>query len=225
MRDPNLTTAIADMPAPTRIGSGDWLGRPVAILYARSDSIYKTMPGCDVYDATRDARKFPGGMPVVAHPPCRAWGALSHMAKPRPDEKDLARHAVKVIRENGGVLEHPFASKLWPDQNLPAIGKRDAWGGFTVAIPQLWFGHCMDKATKLYICGCEPKDLPEVPLSFATATHAMGGKWLFDVKKRLGRDGIIREDARSGKQREGTPPAFARWLVDVARVCRPNATS
>ena len=26
MRDPNLTTAIADMPAPTRIGSGDWLG-------------------------------------------------------------------------------------------------------------------------------------------------------------------------------------------------------
>jgi hypothetical protein len=27
MRDPNLTTAIADMPAPTRIGSGDLLGR------------------------------------------------------------------------------------------------------------------------------------------------------------------------------------------------------
>src|ERR1022692_4313900 len=29
MRDPNLTTAIAELPAPTRIGSGDWLGRIV----------------------------------------------------------------------------------------------------------------------------------------------------------------------------------------------------
>ena len=205
------------------VGSKDLLCQPVAILYARSDSIYKTMEGCDVWDATRDARKFPGGMPVVAHPPCRAWGALSHMANPRPDEKDLARHAVKVIREYGGVLEHPYASKLWPDQKLPALGKRDEFGGFTVAIPQVWFGHCMEKNTKLYVCGCEPKDLPEIPLSFATATHAMGGKWLFDVKKRLGRDGIMREDARKGKDREGTPPAFAKWLVAVARQCWHNS--
>ena len=46
----------------------------VAILFARSDSYYKTLPECDVWDIERDARKWPGGAPVVAHPPCRAWG-------------------------------------------------------------------------------------------------------------------------------------------------------
>jgi hypothetical protein len=51
------------------------------------------------------------------------------------------------------------------------------------------------------------------------ATHAMGGKWLPDVKKRLGRDGVIRKDARDGKVREGTPPNFAAWLVELARKC------
>ena len=44
----------------------------VAVLFARADSIYKTLPGCDVYDIKRDARTWPGGCPVVAHPPCRA---------------------------------------------------------------------------------------------------------------------------------------------------------
>lgn len=66
---------------------------PVAVLYARADSNYKAMENVDVWDAERDARNWPGGCPVVAHPPCRAWSALAHMAKPRPDEKDLARHA------------------------------------------------------------------------------------------------------------------------------------
>lgn len=33
----------------------------VAILFARADSVYKTLPGCDVYDIERDALTFPGG--------------------------------------------------------------------------------------------------------------------------------------------------------------------
>jgi hypothetical protein len=50
--------------------------RQVAILFARKDSIYKTMPGCDVWDIDRDARNWPGGAPIVGHPPCRAWGPI-----------------------------------------------------------------------------------------------------------------------------------------------------
>lgn len=30
----------------------------IAVLFARADSIYKTLPECDVWDATRDARKW-----------------------------------------------------------------------------------------------------------------------------------------------------------------------
>lgn len=74
------------------------------MLFARKDSIYKSMPECDVWDIERDARNWPGGCPAIAHPPCRAWGELSHMANPRPDEKDLAIFAVEKIREWGGFL-------------------------------------------------------------------------------------------------------------------------
>lgn len=56
----------------------------VTVLFARQDSIYKTMPYVDVYDIQRDAMTFDGATPIVAPtPPCRAWGQLSHMAKPR----------------------------------------------------------------------------------------------------------------------------------------------
>ena len=79
----------------------------VAILFARADSCYKALSGCDVYDMERDARTYDGPRPVVAHPPCRAWGRLKHMANPRPDERNLARvrgGAIAVHRRNVGVV-------------------------------------------------------------------------------------------------------------------------
>ena len=69
----------------------------VAILFAREDSVYKTLPECEVYDMDRDARTYDGPWPVVAHPPCRAWGRLRTFANPRPDERNLARLAVTLV--------------------------------------------------------------------------------------------------------------------------------
>lgn len=51
----------------------------VAVLFARRDSIYKLMPWANVYDDQRDALTWPGGTPVIAHPPCREWGRLYAM--------------------------------------------------------------------------------------------------------------------------------------------------
>src|SRR5574337_681161 len=79
----------------------------VAVLFARADSIYKALPDCDVWDAERDARRWPGGCPVVAHPPCRAWGRLRTFARPRPDEMNLARLAVALVREFGEAQRLP----------------------------------------------------------------------------------------------------------------------
>jgi hypothetical protein len=107
--------------------------RTVAVLFARADSHYKALPGVDVWDIERDALKWPGGHPVVAHPPCRAWGKLYYFAKPRPGEKDLALFAVKQIRRYGGVLEHPKDSKLWPAAGLPHPGHIDEFGGLDLA--------------------------------------------------------------------------------------------
>lgn len=187
----------------------------IAILFARGDSIYKTLPDCDVWDVERDARTWPGGCSCVCHPPCRAWGRLKHFARPRPDEKDLARFAVAMVRKWGGVLEHPAASQLWTDQGLPEVGGRDASGGFTIALPQFWFGHLANKATKLYVCGCEPKELPEVPLILGEATRVIstssGNRALGMPKYKMG---------MSQANRERTPEKFARWLCDVARICQ-----
>lgn len=56
----------------------------VAALFVRRDSVYKTMSCVDAFDFDRDALTFAGGMPVVAHPPCRSWGRLRQFAKARP---------------------------------------------------------------------------------------------------------------------------------------------
>lgn len=100
----------------------------VAVLFARRDSVYKTLPNCDVWDIDRDARLWLGGSPVVAHPPCRAWGRLRQFANPRPDEKELAIYAIDMVRKWRGVVEHPAGSSLWPHLGLPAPGKKDDHG-------------------------------------------------------------------------------------------------
>lgn len=149
-RDDNGTAAPAvGIPLDRRVS----LHRTVAVLFARADSVYKALPGCDVYDMERDARTYDGPWPVVAHPPCRAWGRLRTFANPRPDERNLARLAVALMREFGGVLEHPAGSTLWPAQALPLPGARDAWGGWTTGVQQWQFGPRAEKPTWLYVVG------------------------------------------------------------------------
>lgn len=182
----------------------------VSVLFARGDSVYKTLQNCDVWDSERDARKWQGGTPIVAHPPCRAWGRLRHFAKPRADEKDLALFAVEQIRKYGGVLEHPEASTLWAAAKLPKPGDRDQWGGWTLPVKQFWWGHEADKKTWLYICGVEPKDAPLIPLKLGYAPKVVA------TSKR----GVGRRPEISKFDRERTPPCFAEWLCDLARRCK-----
>lgn len=183
----------------------------VAVLFARSDSIYKSLPGCDVFDMERDARKWQGGAPVVAHPPCRGWGRLRAFAKPREDEKALALFAVVMVRRWGGVLEHPEASSLWGAAGLPRPGcGLDEFGGWTLPVPQFWWGHKARKNTWLYIVGVEPGSMPRPPLVLGDAPYTVG-KW-------SGRDGARQRPELSKADRERTPPAFAEWLCRVARL-------
>lgn len=187
----------------------------IAALFVRSDSIYKTMPGTECYDMERDARKYTGSAPVVAHPPCRAWGQLSHMAKPREDEKDLALFAVEKIREVGGVLEHPAKSKLWKVAGLPLPGARDEFGGFSIIVNQHWWGHRAEKKTILYILGIEPGDLPEIPFVMGEAPCVVTGAGRRKNGTRYNRRPQIKK-----WEREATPEAFAYWLYEIAKKCK-----
>lgn len=171
----------------------------VAVLFARSNSVYKSMPDCDVFDLERDARTYDGNAPVIAHPPCRGWGRLRHLAKVRPDEKELAFFAIEQVRRCGGVLEHPWASSLWSVAGLPLPGRVDRFGGFTFGVLQGDFGHVAPKATWLYIVGLHPRDLP------CSA---------FELGMKTGRVESMGKSAR-----EATPAPFATWLYDLASRC------
>jgi len=180
----------------------------VSALFVRKDSIYKKL-GIDCWDIERDALNWPGGNPVIAHPPCRAWGQLSHIANPRPGERELAFFAIDMIRKYGGVLEHPRASKLWPD-HLPMPGKSDRFGGYSISVDQFWWGHKAKKSTLLYIVGCPIRELPVIPMRFDAIEYIVGSS----LSSRRNRKKEITK-----KEREATPIEFAKWLIEVAMRC------
>jgi len=192
---------------------------PVVVLFVRSDSIYKTLPGVECYDEARDARTWPGGCPVVAHPPCRGWGQLAHMSNATDAERALAVWSVGQVRRWGGVLEHPATSLLWAACDLPRPGAgRDAAGGFSLAVEQHWWGHLARKRTLLYVCGCEPSDVPAMPLTLTEPPCILGTSGRRrDGTRKVGRPNLPRGNKDAA--REATPPAFAAWLVELARKC------
>ncbi len=182
----------------------------VAVLYAREDSVYKQLGYADVWDAARDARRWPGGLPAVAHPPCRSWGRLRKFAKPREDERMLALLAVQQVRTYGGVLEHPAGSTLFDVCKLPKPGNPpDAFGGFTIELDQVHFGHRARKPTWLYVV--RPTRRPKMHVGVRQPTATIRG----------GRPGLPQIGHR---EREATPERFARWLCLLAMSCTPLET-
>ena len=185
----------------------------VSVLFARRDSVYKSLPGCDVWDADRNALTWPGGSSVVCHPPCRAWSRLRGLARIEPGEKACGPWAVDQVRKFGGVLEHPASSALWAACGLPRLGCFDSYGGWTMALPQFWFGHRANKSTWLYILGVQPGCEPAVPLVLGEAPCVVSSSI---------RDGSARPEL-SKADRERTPRLFAEWLVELANRARRDS--
>ena len=172
----------------------------VAILCASPRSIYKQIEGVDVYDKRRDARTFPGGCPVVAHPPCRAWSkAWRHKAKPEPGEKELGVWCAERLRECGGVLEQPAGSALFEAAGLPLPGEVRA-RLFTLVVEQSWWGYTVRKLTWLCFSGIPPA---EIHLPFCLRDERGDRK---------------RFENMSHAQRSRTVRPFAEWLIAAARL-------
>lgn len=132
--------------------------RQVAALCVDRVSAFKKIAGVDCYDRERDARSFPGGMPVVAMPPCAQWSRLRSFAAVVPEEKELADFCLEVVRREGGVLEHPYPSRFFRMRSLDAY-----------VVDQSWFGFRARKRTGLYVVGVELRRLPPLPLQFGAA--------------------------------------------------------
>lgn len=159
----------------------------IAALFVQARSVYHQMPDVQAYDQTRDARTFSGGIPVVAHPPCRMWSRKTrHQAKGTLCEMALGLWAIQVVLREGGILEQPAGSFLF--RHLPPIGE-------VRHLDQSWFGFGTIKPTWLWFVRCEPIAMP-----FCLYSVDSHRAW----------------QLMSRQQRSATNPAFARWLVDVA---------
>src|SRR5208282_4230466 len=119
-KDGNQGRAPVDCASQQKLFGGKNAREMISVLFAARNSVYKTIPGLDVWDEDRNALKWPGGNPGIFHPPCRLWSRwLRHFSTAPIAEKELALWSVEQVRANGGVLEHPACSLLWDEAQLP----------------------------------------------------------------------------------------------------------
>lgn len=131
----------------------------IAALYVEKDGCYAGLPGVDPWDESRDARRYSGPHPVVAHHPCQRWGRFWHGSTRKPHQFKLGADggcftaAVMAVRCWGGVLEHPADSSAWATYNLNPPPREGGWiavdltGGWTCCVSQGHYGHMAGKRT------------------------------------------------------------------------------
>ncbi len=144
------------------------MARTVAALFIEAAGAYSGLPDVDPWDATRDARGYPGPHPVVAHPPCSAWCQLAPVNAARYgshvyDDGGCFESALASVRRWGGVLEHPAETRAWPAFDLPrpppAGWQRVMGGGWVCSVSQRAYGHPARKQTWLYAVVEQPPAL------------------------------------------------------------------
>lgn len=124
------------------------------------------MPGIDLWDEARDARKYAGPWPVIAHPPCNRWSPMARINEKRyghrvGDDAGCFESALTSVRRYGGVLEHPAVSIAWDRFSLPRP-IRDGWqydfvdDSWVCVVSQRAYGHPAQKLTWLYYVGIHP---------------------------------------------------------------------
>lgn len=202
----------------------------VAALFVETGGCYYGLDGVDPWDEARDARRYAGPHPVVAHPPCQRWGKMwagqplhikrTGERKVKGDDGGCFAAALAAVRRWTGVLEHPWQSHAWPHFGLSVPPRSGGWVraddyGFTCCVEQGRYGHYARKPTLLYAVGI---DLPELewgigePRLDPAVVERMGLK----RAKRLGEVGA-RGGGRDSAPRIGTPPAFRDLLLGMAR--------
>jgi len=188
----------------------------IAALFVERGGVYFDRPGVDPWDELRDARKYAGPHPVIAHPPCNLWVNLAHVNfkryggehnRPGNDGGCFAA-ALSSLREWGGVLEHPAESHAWRAFGLLAplrIGWNHHRGMWTCEAWQSAYGHRARKRTWLAYVGENPP--AELDWSRPPGTHQCG--WFDRSKPTLGK-----------RAASATPPGFADALIALAEGAR-----
>jgi hypothetical protein len=218
----------------------------IAALYVAKGGAYFGLKGVDPWDEERDARKYDGEFPVVAHPPCERWGRYwsggpsAKVRRTKGDDGGCFEAALRAVRECGGVLEHPEASHAWAHfglvrprfVGLSIVGGKpyygwsmaDAWGGWTCQVEQGHYGHRARKKTWLYACVRDDCRLPELiwgPSTGQRLDEGFHSKAERDAARAAGRAPIPRLSTR---ENIATPIPFRDLLLSIARSAHQDGT-
>ena len=189
----------------------------VAALFVQPDGCYSSDDRIDPWPEIRDARKYTGTLPVVAHPPCQLWGAMASVNYARwggehnrpGNDKGCFKSAIDNVRRVGGVLEHPAKSKAFECYGIEKP-KGTGWsksscGGWVCEVWQSAYGHKANKATWLYYYG---KRAPtDMIWDRPTGTHQVG----YPDRRGKARN----KPTLSKKEANATPEAFKEALINL----------
>ena len=197
----------------------------IAALFVETDGCYFNLPGVDPWDIGRDARKYSGPHPVVAHPPCQRWGRFWHGSTRKPhqfrlgDDGGCFAAALASVRKWGGVLEHPADSHAWDHFGIPKPRRGEGWldlgnGEWTCYVEQGQYGHIARKGTWLFYCGETPLalDWRRTPQRLDPVALARHG---YEKARRIGIMAMIGGKDKT-RIRNATPPAFRDVLIRLA---------
>lgn len=196
----------------------------IAALYVATGGVYFGIDYVDPWDQPRDARRYAGPWPVVAHPPCERWGRYwsggpsARVRRQLGDDDGCFAAAVHAVRAWGGVLEHPEASHAWRAFGIAKPPRSGGWirgdaSGWTCCVEQGAYGHRARKATWLYVVGCElPQLVWRSPNQHVLIKEGFHSK---EERARLIKTGACQR--LSKLQRINTPIAFRDVLLSMAR--------
>lgn len=183
----------------------------IAALYIETGGCYDGLAGVDAWDEARDARRYAGPWPVVAHPPCDRWHMLSAVNHARwgfriNEDGGCFASALSAVRTWGGVLEHPAQSRAFRFHGIPQPVSR-AWqrtieGDWITEVDQAAYGHRARKSTWLLYHGKEPP--PLLDWRDARGSHQIGN---FDRKLPVMGKG----------EALATPERFRDLLIGIAK--------
>lgn len=159
--------------------------KQIAALFVRRGGVYWDLEGVDPWDEARDARKYNGPHPVVAHPPCSRWCRLAGLVEKRWGHKrgedgGMFASALAAVRTWGGVLEHP----AWSDAFV-AHGIGDP--------PSLDWTHIADGASLALVsrCGNHTKKFdkrPRLASKIASSTPTAFRDLLIQIARQASHD-------------------------------------
>jgi hypothetical protein len=198
----------------------------IAALYVETSGCYFGLPDVDPWDEPRDARKYAGPWPVVAHPPCQRWGRFWHGSTRKPHQFQKGADggcfaaALTAVRNFGGVIEHPAGSHAWDWFGLaaPQIGKgwqqADLFGGWSCYVEQGHYGHESRKPTWLYAVSAR---LPELNWSKGEQRLPawMVERYGYEKARRIGVVAMVGGKDKT-RIRNATPIPFRDVLLSIA---------